>query len=107
LNDGKNKLYSDFFYPLNECCKAITKDFDNDGDLDLATISLFADYKKHPEKGFVYLQNNGNFNFTPYSSDAAKYGQWLTMDAGDFNGDKKQDLMLGDFSADTIFKASN
>ena len=75
--------------------------------MDLATISLFADYKKHPEKGFVYLQNNGNFNFTPYSSDAAKYGQWLTMDAGDFNGDKKQDLMLGDFSADTIFKASN
>jgi len=42
-------------------------------------------------------KNNGNFNFTLYSSDAVKYGGWLTMDAGDFNGDEKQDLMLGNF----------
>jgi hypothetical protein len=63
LNDGKNNFTQSFFYPLNGCYKAIAKDFDNDGDLDLATISFFADYKNHPEEGFVYLKNNGNLNF--------------------------------------------
>ncbi len=107
LNDGKNNFSQKYFYPLNGCYKAIAKDFDNDGDLDLATISFFADYKNHPEEGFVYLKNNGNFNFTPYSLDEAKYGRWLTMDAGDFDGDGKTDIMLGNFSLmDPIFKAS-
>ena len=114
LNDGKNNFTQSFFYPLNGCYKAIAEDFDNDGDLDLATISFFADYKNHPEEGFVYLRNNGNpagresgLDFTAYSLNAAKYGRWLTMDAGDFDGDGKPDLMLGNFSLmDPIFKAS-
>lgn len=107
VNDGKNNFKLQYFYPINGCYKAIAKDFDNDGDLDLATISFFADYKSHPEEGFVYLKNNGNFNFTPYSLDAAKYGRWLTMDAGDFDGDGKIDLMLGNFSLmDPVFKAT-
>ena len=107
LNDGKNNFRQQYFYPINGSYKAIAQDFDNDGDLDLATISFFADYKNHPEEGFVYLKNNGNFNFTPYSLDVTKYGRWLTMDAGDFDGDGKFDLMLGNFSLmDPVFKAS-
>ena len=62
--------------------------------------------KSTRKKALFASKNNGNFNFTLYSSDAVKYGGWLTMDAGDFNGDEKQDLMLGNFSVDTIFKAS-
>jgi len=114
LNDGKNNFTQGFFYPLNGCYKAVAKDFDNDGDLDIAAISFFADYKNHPEEGFVYLKNNGKaasgergLNFTAYSLNAIKYGRWLTMDAGDFDGDGKTDLMLGNFSLmDPIFKAS-
>ncbi|MBS1746711.1 MAG: VCBS repeat-containing protein [Bacteroidetes bacterium] len=98
LNDGKNNFTQKYFYPINGCYKAIAKDFDNDGDLDIATISFFADYQHHPEEGFVFLKNNGNFNFTPYSLNAAKYGRWLTMDASDFDGDGKIDLVLGNFS---------
>lgn len=98
LNDGKNNFIQKYFYPINGCYKAIAKDFDGDGDLDIATISFFADYAREPEEGFVYLKNNGNFNFTPYSLEAAKYGRWLTMDAGDVDGDGKTDLMLGNFS---------
>jgi hypothetical protein len=106
LNDGKNNFTQKYFYPINGCYKAVAKDFDGDGDLDIATISFFADYKNHPEEGFVYLKNNGNFNFTPYTMDAVKYGRWLTMDVGDFDGDGKPDIMLGNFSLmDPIFKA--
>jgi len=98
LNDGKNNFIQKYFYPINGCYKAIAKDFDNDGDLDIATISFFADYPHEPEEGFVYLKNKGNFNFQPYSLAATKLGRWLTMDAGDFDGDGKIDLMLGNFS---------
>jgi len=107
LNDGKNNFAQKYFFPLNGCYKAIAKDFDNDGDLDIATISFFADYAHHPEEGFVYLKNEGDLKFQPYSLPEAKYGRWLTMDAGDFDGDGKPDLMLGNFSLmDPIFKAS-
>lgn len=98
LNDGRNQFTQKYFYSINGCYKAIARDFDNDGDLDIATIAFFADYKLHPEEGFVYLRNDGNYSFKPYSMEAIKNGRWLTMDAGDIDGDGKIDLVLGNFS---------
>jgi len=98
LNDGTNHFVKKFFFPINGCYKAIARDFDGDGDLDVATISFFADYKNQPEEGFVYLENKGNFDFHPYSLPEAESGRWLTMDAGDINGDGKIDIILGNFS---------
>jgi len=98
LNDGSNNFTQKYFYSINGCYKAMARDFDKDGDLDIAAIAFFADYANHPEEGFVYLKNEGNYNFKPYSLDAAKYGRWLTMDAGDLDGDGKADLVLGNFS---------
>lgn len=98
FNDGKNNFKQQYFYHINGCYKAIARDYDNDGDLDIATISFFADYVRRPEEGFVYLENKGNLQFSPYSLSATQQGRWLTMDAGDVNGDGKIDLVLGNFS---------
>ncbi len=76
----------------------MARDFDGDGDLDIATIAFFADYEKQPEEGFVYLENEGNFKFKPYSLPQAKLGRWLTMDVGDIDGNGKQCILLGNFS---------
>ena len=77
MNDGANHFRKQYFFPINGCYKAVARDFDNDGDLDLTTISFFADYKRQPEESFVYLENEGNFQFRAYSLPEAKLGRWL------------------------------
>jgi len=105
LNDGKSQFQQKYFFPINGCYKAIARDFDGDGDLDIATISFFADYDHQPEESFVYLENDVNlanggsgFDFQPYSFPEATSGRWLTMDAGDIDGDGHLDIILGNFS---------
>ncbi|HVG16106.1 MAG TPA: VCBS repeat-containing protein [Chitinophagaceae bacterium] len=98
VNDGQNTFSQKFFFPINGCYKSISKDFDNDGDLDIATISFFADYINQPEEGFVYLENKGDFKFAPFSVEATQRGHWLTMDAGDVDGDSRIDIVLGNFT---------
>jgi hypothetical protein len=107
INDGKNNFTQKYFYPINGCYKAIARDFDGDGDLDLATISFFADYEHQPEEGFVYLENHGNYNFSPYSIEETKKGRWLTMAAGDIDGDGRTDLILGNFCIGPAQKKSS
>lgn len=91
---------------MNGCFKAMARDFDGDGDLDIAAICFFADYQHRPEEGFVYLQNNGDYNFKPYSIPETQSGRWLTMDAGDLNGDGKTDIVLGNFTAPAMMSSS-
>lgn len=100
MNDGTDHFTQKYFFPINGCYKAIARDFDGDGDLDIATIAFFADYKHQPEESFVYLENQGggDLAFKAYSFPESRVGRWLTMDAGDIDGDGKPDLVLGNFS---------
>lgn len=97
LNRGNLKFEEAFFYPINGAFKAMARDFDGDGDLDLAVISFFPDFAGRPEEGFVYLENQGNLNFSPSTFAEVTLGRWLTMDAGDIDGDGDIDLALGSY----------
>ncbi|HPE75961.1 MAG TPA: VCBS repeat-containing protein [Draconibacterium sp.] len=96
LNDGKNKFRESFFFPMYGCSKVMTGDFDKDGDLDIVAISFYAQLR-NPGHSFVYLQNNGNLNFSKSYLPEAKDGKWLTMDVADINNDGFPDVLLGSF----------
>ena len=106
INDGKDNFKQQCFFHINGCFKAMARDFDGDGNLDIAAISFFADYRNRPEEGFVYLQNKGNYWFTPYSVAAAKEGRWISMDVKDIDGDGKPDIILGNFSFKSFIPSS-
>ena len=103
LNQGNNSFKQAYFYPINGAFKVCARDFDGDGDIDLAVISFFADYARLPNEGFVYLENQGDFHFSPHCLSQTNVGRWLTMDAGDIDGDGKPDIVLGNFSVAPTF----
>ena len=95
LNSGENIFTQEYFFPINGCIKAMAKDFDKDGDLDIASIGFFTD-NRHPEEGFMFLKNNGNLKFDPYSLPIeTEFFKSTTMDIADLDDDGKPDIILG------------
>ncbi|MEM9141969.1 MAG: FG-GAP-like repeat-containing protein [Bacteroidota bacterium] len=97
MNTGNLNFEQRFFYPLNGAYKAMARDFDLDGDLDLAAISYFPDYRDCPEESFVYLENMGGLKFQGRSFPQSQRGRWMVMDAGDIDADGDIDIALGSF----------
>jgi hypothetical protein len=97
LNDGKSNFKQSYFYQLNGAYKAMVRDYDLDGDLDIAAISFFPDYLRYPEESFIYLENKGKLKFEDYSFPQSNAGRWVVMDAGDMDADGDIDLILGSF----------
>lgn len=97
INKGDLNFEETYFYPLNGAFKAMVRDFDEDGDPDIAAISFFPDYQKSPEESFVYLENQGQMRFTASTCAESLSGRWLTMDAGDLDGDGDLDIVLGSY----------
>jgi hypothetical protein len=94
LNTGTNQFKESWFHPMHGASKAIARDFDGDGDLDIAAISFFPDFKHHPEQGFIYFEK-GNEGYIPHTTSSASNARWLTMEAIDLENDGDTDLLLG------------
>ena len=97
-NQGNWKFKQTYFYHIDGATKAIAADFDGDGDLDIAAIAFFTDFKYHPEEGFTYLEQTKPNDFTNHQIPVEKYGRWISMDVNDVDGDGKPDIVLGNFS---------
>ena len=102
LNDTKNRFEEAYFYPMYDCNKAMARDFDNDGDLDIVGASLFVDYEGNSDvkEGVVFLTNNGEFDFEASFLPNPTHANWLTMEVADFDKDGLLDVILGGFVYD-------
>lgn len=100
LNDGTNRFTESLFLPLHGAFQTSTQDFDHDGDLDIAAISFFPDFRKHADQGFVYYENTGS-GYQAYTTPLATHGRWVTMETTDLNRDGYLDLLVGALDFDT------
>lgn len=96
LNDGRDNFKEAWFYPYYGTSKAVARDFDGDGDLDIAAISFYANLDQ-PEQGFLYFSNQGNLKFEAFSTPEAATGKWLTMEVADYDHDGDSDIVLGSY----------
>jgi hypothetical protein len=98
LNKGNGNYVQSYFHYINGCTKAIAADFDKDGDLDIATIAFYADFKNNPAEKFQFLRQDTPLKFQSFSPPIEKNGRWLTMDVNDYDRDGDLDIILGNFS---------
>lgn len=94
-NAGKNNFHERYFFPVYGAARAEVADFDKDGDLDILTTSNFADFERHPERGIMFLEKTGRYEFRPYAFTIASSNQWNLMATGDLNKDGWMDVIVG------------
>ena len=103
-NDGENRFERKYFYPIYGAAKAQAHDFDLDGDLDLIVASNFADLQNNPERGIMYFECTGPYQYDPYAIEASKENQWNTMDIGDIDQDGDDDVIIGAMYLQNVLK---
>jgi hypothetical protein len=101
-NDGKNQFHERFFFPVYGAARAEVADFDKDGDLDILATSNFADVERHPERGIMFLENTGRYEFRASAFSIASGTQWNLTATGDLNKDGWPDVIIGAMDLDHI-----
>ncbi|HIN84106.1 MAG TPA: tetratricopeptide repeat protein [Phycisphaerales bacterium] len=69
-------------------------DFDNDGDIDIVTVSEFAFWDNPETPSVVWWEQEDNISFTKHTI-AKKPTHLVTCDVGDINNDGKPDIVVG------------
>ena len=94
-NEGDLKFSTPFYYRMHGAIRSVVRDFDADGDADIAAIALFPQWNQDEPETFVYLENRGGLRFEPRSLPREFFGVWCSIEAADVNDDGRTDIVLG------------
>jgi hypothetical protein len=94
-NNGDLNFSKEYYHRMHGAIRSVVHDFDDDGDPDIVAIALFPQWSYDEPESFIYLENQGNFQFTPQSFAREYFGVWTSIEAADVNGDQKTDIILG------------
>jgi hypothetical protein len=94
-NNGDLTFTERYFYAMHGALKSAITDYDGDGDQDIALIAQYPRWEWEEPHTFVYLENQGGFEFTPSSMPREYFGVWTIVEAADVNADDKPDIVLG------------
>lgn len=100
-NMGGLEFEEQSFLPLDGAYGIRVRDFDEDGDMDIAAVSFYPDYLQFPNSGFVYMNNQGDGQFSFHTFPEVLQARWMVLDAGDADGDGDLDLILGGYDIKT------
>lgn len=100
--DNQGVYQEDKFVPLPGAYSVSARDFDQDGDIDLAVISFFPDFTLRPDLAFVYMENQGQGQYRMQTFPQVTTGRWIIMDAGDVDKDGDMDILLGSLAFEVV-----
>lgn len=104
-NDGSGKFEETWFYPIHGASGLEIGDFDENGTMDLFVIAFFPNRKETPKQDLIYFRQAKSKNFEPFILANAPDLNWLTITKGDLDQDGDQDLVIGTFAFDDLYKA--
>ena len=89
-----NFIYEQVFhYPMPGAYAAVSRDFDLDGDIDLAAVAFFVD-DALPLR-FVLLEQQPDLQFRVLSNVVNTVGRLIDIEAADIDRDGDQDIIVG------------
>jgi hypothetical protein len=107
-SSGTPEYREAFFQPMYGAFKVLARDFDQDGDYDLAAISHYPDLNARVSENFLYFENqtkkkSDRFRFEISALAELKDSAFVSMDAGDLDGDGDIDIALGGNDSESVF----
>ena len=97
----QDELVERQFIPAHGVMDFTVLDAEGDGDLDIASVSYFADFRNKPQQAAMLHRRDGS-EFVSQTLAGYAQGNWCRIESGDIDGDGDPDLFLGALNYQTV-----
>ncbi len=98
-NLGDDQYEQVWFHTQQGAYGTASADYDNDGDIDIASIGYSASYLNKDKELFIYFENQSNKNekwrFKPHGYQGNANDCWILITSADVDNDGDLDVLLG------------